>query len=93
MIRITRTIRPMTNPTVTAATMIRTTNRITMTAIMTTATMAKAEFFLLLLAKITENTGKNAKKYSFFSYHPPVCGKDTEKIKFFLRNSLIPVAK
>ena len=28
--------------------------------------MAKAEFFLLLLAKITENTGENAKKYSFF---------------------------
>ncbi|WP_382736854.1 cell division protein FtsQ/DivIB [Agathobaculum butyriciproducens] len=83
MIRITRTIRPMTNPTMTAATMIRTTNRITMTAIMTTATMAKAEFFLLLLAKITENTGKNAKKYSFFPYRPPVCGKDTEKIKFF----------
>ena len=93
MIRITRTIRPMTNPTMTAATMIRTTNRMTMTAIMTTATMAKAEFFLLLLAKITENTGKNAKKYSFFPYRPPVCGKDTEKIKFFLRNSLIPVAK
>ena len=78
----------MTNPTMTAATMIRTTNRITMTA-----TMAKAEFFLLLLAKITENTGKNAKKYSLFPYRPPVCGKDTEKIKFFLRNSLIPVAK
>lgn len=93
MIRITRTIRPMTNPTMTAATMICTTNRITMTAIMTTATMAKAEFFLLLLAKITENTGKNAKKYSFFPYRPQVCGKDTEKIKFFLRNSLIPVAK
>lgn len=55
--------------------------------------MAKAEFFLLLLAKITENTGKNAKKYSFFPYRPPVYGKDTEKIKFFLRNSLIPVAK
>ena len=45
--------------------------------------MAKAEFFLLLLAKITENTGKNAKKYSFFPYRPQVCGKDTEKIKFF----------
>ena len=60
---------------------------------MTTATMAKAEFFLLILAKITENTGKNAKKYSLFPYRPPVCGKDTEKIKFFLRNSLIPVAK
>lgn len=55
--------------------------------------MAKAEFFLLLLAKITENTGKNAKKYSLFPYRPLVCGKDTEKIKFFLRNSLIPVAK
>ena len=55
--------------------------------------MAKAEFFLPVLAKMTENTEKNAKKYSLFSYRPPVRGKDTEKIKFFLRNSLIPVAK
>lgn len=55
--------------------------------------MAKAEFFLPVLAKMTENTEKNAKKYSFFPYRPQVCGKDTEKIKFFLRNSLISVAK
>lgn len=60
---------------------------------MTAATMAKAEFFLPILAKITENTRENAKKYSLFPYRSPVCGKDTEKIKFFLRNSLIPVAK
>ena len=65
MIRITRTI-----PTMTAATTIRTTNRITMTAIMTTATMAKAEFFLPLLAKITENTRENAKKIQPFSVSP-----------------------
>ena len=55
--------------------------------------MAKAELFLPILAKITENTRENAKKYSLFPDRPPVCGKDTEKIKFFLRNSLIPVAK
>lgn len=55
--------------------------------------MAKVEFFLPILAKITENTRENAKKYSLFPYRLPVCGKDTEKIKFFLRNSLIPVAK
>ena len=45
--------------------------------------MAKAELFLPILAKITENTRENAKKYSLFPYRPPVCGKDTEKIKFF----------
>ena len=55
--------------------------------------MAKAELFLPILAKITEITRENAKIYSLFPYRPPVCGKDTEKIKFFLRNSLIPVAK
>lgn len=49
----------MTNPTMTAATMIRTTNRMTMTAIMTTATMAKAEFFS---ASTGENNRKHRKK-------------------------------
>ena len=54
---------------------------------------AKIELSASALAKITEKNGKYAKICSFFLYKRPLCRKDTEKLKFFLRNSLISVAK
>ena len=54
---------------------------------------AKAEGMSPKLAKMTEKAGKISKKYSFFPQTPRRCGKDTEKRKIFLSNSLISVAK
>ena len=58
-----------------------------------TTIRAKAEGMSPKLAKMTEKAGKISKKYSFFPQMPRRCGKDTEKRKIFLSNSLISVAK